>query len=249
MPIENQGPAANYYRDSTDGKLHRAIGQSLGTFTMHRSPVGLVFDKDSLLSNDFRGSGFVLSFTQGNGDSTGFLSNSIWGLPVVPIDSSQDMMQLKLVYNVGTDTYTLNSYRIIEGFNLPVNAEIVDTTIYVLEFGETGNRHIWKVSMPSFINSVASSNKQDNAELNIFPNPTKNSFSLNYYLPNQGNVTFTISDLLGRKLLLLENETTPQGWNKKTFDSNDIGLSQGIYVIHFAVDDKSIGSKKLVVNH
>jgi hypothetical protein len=46
-PVINLGPDADSYRDPVDGSIKDAsnLGQTLSTFTAHRSPLGLVFDR------------------------------------------------------------------------------------------------------------------------------------------------------------------------------------------------------------
>ncbi|MBN3949997.1 MAG: PQQ-dependent sugar dehydrogenase [Nostoc sp. NMS7] len=139
-PIPNFGPDADNYRDPLDGKVKDAsvLGQSVSTFTAHRSPLGLVFDIQGVLSPEFKRDGFMLSFTPG--DPTG------QKLPGPFKDASQDLLHLKLT-KVGTTNYKLNATRIVEGFSNPIDAEIIGNKIYVIEYG--GNQGIWEISMPT----------------------------------------------------------------------------------------------------
>ncbi|BDI20148.1 hypothetical protein ANSO36C_59500 [Nostoc cf. commune SO-36] len=139
-PILNVGPDADSYRDPVDGKVKDAstLGQSFSTFTTHRSPLGLVFDTQGVMSPEFNKDGFMLSWTPG--DPTGET------LPGPFKDPSQDLLHLNLT-KVGTTNYKLNATRIAKGFNRPIDAEIIGNKIYVLEYG--GNQGIWEVSMPT----------------------------------------------------------------------------------------------------
>lgn len=139
-PIPNQGPDANSFRDPTTGRVRDAsnLGISLNTFTAHRSPLGLVFDTQGALSPEFNGDGFMLSFTKG--DATG---NTVFG----PFrDSSQDLVHLNLT-KVGGNQYQVQAKRLVAGFTNPIDAEIIDNKIYVLEYGAT--QGIWEVTLPS----------------------------------------------------------------------------------------------------
>ncbi len=247
-PLENLGPSANYYRDSTNGNIKQTTSKSLGTFTMHRCPVGLIFDVDSLLEFPYNGNGFMLSFTQGKGDSTGYHPNSIWGLPVVPIDSSEDLIHLNMIYNKTSDTYQLTATRIVEGFNLPVNAELVDSVIYVLEYGSTGNRHIWKISMPSGTTGINPYDLSD-SEFIVYPNPSLNSFTLNLKTLKEGKLFVSISDLAGRRLLQFEDEVALSGSYQRMFSIEELNLSNGVYLVQCASNGAVIGTKKIVINH
>ena len=112
------------------------VGVTVGTFTPHRSPLGLIFDTDSLLAGDFRGDGFVLGWTDG--------SRSSLMQPFSPFGA--DMMHLRLSYDPDRDNYTVQTTRIVEGFRGPVDAEMVGPVIYVIEhYGQ----NIWKLTLPT----------------------------------------------------------------------------------------------------
>ena len=169
-PLQNYGPHAQYYRSETDGRIYTAMDEPLTTFTMHRSPLGLTFDTDSLLAAPYCGNGFMLSFTQGQGDSSGYHPGSVWGLPVVPIDTSQDLLHLHMMYDAGANSYALQTTRIARGFNFPVDAVLTGTDMYVLEFGTPGNRNIWKITLPGKdASGVSVSTRKQGPR--IYPNP------------------------------------------------------------------------------
>lgn len=139
-PIPNFGPDADNFRDPVDGKVKDAsvLGQPFSSFTSHRSPLGLVFDTQGVLSPEFNRDGFMLSFT--TGDPTG---ETLAG----PFkDSGQDLLHLNLT-KVGNTNYKLNATRIVEGFSNPIDSEIIGNKIYVLEYG--GNQGIWEITMPT----------------------------------------------------------------------------------------------------
>ena len=139
-PVINIGPDADSYRDPTDGsiKVASALGQTLGTFTAHRSPLGLVFDTAGVLAPPFQAHGFILGFTQGDptGDS----------VPGPFLDASQDLVDLQLT-RLGTTNYQARATRIVGGFSNPIDAEIVSNKIYVLEY--SGNQGIWEITFPA----------------------------------------------------------------------------------------------------
>lgn len=139
-PIVNLGPDADSFRDPQDGKIKDAsdLGQTLSTFSAHRSPLGLVFDTQRVMSSEFNSDGFMLSFTEG--DPTG---ETVAG----PFkDPSQDLLNLKLS-KIGNNNYQVRTTRIVTGFSNPIDAEIIGNKIYVIEFG--GNQSIWEVTMPT----------------------------------------------------------------------------------------------------
>lgn len=138
--VANIGPDANYFRDRADGRVKKGdkVGVALGTFTAHRSPLGLVFDVDSVLAPGLKGDGFVLSWTNGERSALmGRLSKL-----------GSDLMHLKLFYSPSFDNYIVQSTRIVEGFNGPTDAELVDNVLYVIEYGGSGSV-VWKITLPA----------------------------------------------------------------------------------------------------
>jgi Glucose / Sorbosone dehydrogenase len=138
-PILNLGPDADSFRDPVDGLVKDAseTGSSLGTFTTHRSPLGLVFDRAAAMSPEFQGDGFMLSWTPGDP-----LGQAVAG----PFhDASQDLLHLNLT-KIGQSNYQLQATRIVGGFNRPIDAEIIGNKIYVLEYG--GVQGIWLITIP-----------------------------------------------------------------------------------------------------
>jgi hypothetical protein len=139
-PVINLGPDADSYRDPVDGSIKDAssLGQTIATFTAHRSPLGLVFDTVGAMANPFFNHAFVVSWTQG--DPAG---NTIAG----PFkDASQDLLDLNLVKLGGTN-YQSTTTRIVGGFSNPIDAEIIGNRIYVIEY--SGAQGIWEVTFPS----------------------------------------------------------------------------------------------------
>lgn len=137
-PIRNIGPQADKYRDPIKGWVGDASNNQVpfSTFTAHRSPLGLVFDRDLALVPQYRGDGFILSWTRG--DPAG---DQIAG----PFkDASEDLLHLDLTKN--GSIYTTRVTKIVGGFDHPLDAELIGNTIYVLEYG--GEQSIWRVTMP-----------------------------------------------------------------------------------------------------
>lgn len=138
-PVLNLGPHADKFRDSSTGEILDAseLGVPFATFTAHRSPLGLAFDSDLAMSPEFRGDGFMLSWTPGNAD----------GEPASgPFhDPSEDLLHLNL-FKSG-DNYSAYVTRLVQGFDRPVDSAIIGNRIYVLEYG--GGRGLWEITMPT----------------------------------------------------------------------------------------------------
>jgi glucose/arabinose dehydrogenase len=132
-PVVNLGPDGAQYR-ALDGSQQDAAaqGQSLTTFTPHRSPLGLVFTTDPKLPVDLRGddntlSAFVLSWGAAGGTLT---------------DRGQDLLHLQLTRQ--GDNYRAITRQIARGFRNPIDAVMSDNHLYVLEFGDQGA--IWELT-------------------------------------------------------------------------------------------------------
>ena len=138
-PVINLGPDADSYRDPVDGSIKDAssLGQTLSTFTAHRSPLGLVFDTLGAMASPFQNHGFVLSWTPGDPNDDSFQG---------PFkDASQDMLDLNLT-KLGDTNYQMTATRIIGSFANPIDAEIIGNRIYAIEYG--ANQGIWEVTFP-----------------------------------------------------------------------------------------------------
>ncbi len=147
-PIQNFGPDADKYRDPVTGLVMDASDSSvsIGTFTAHRSPLGLVFDNDSVMHTDYRGDGFMLSWTKGL-DSCGCTAIPDSGIGPF-VDPSQDLIHLDLAFDSLIDNFTLHATRVIAEFQHPVDDAIDSNKIYVLENGYGGTSGLYEVVMP-----------------------------------------------------------------------------------------------------
>jgi Glucose / Sorbosone dehydrogenase len=138
-PIINFGPHADSFRDPLDGLVKDASVEHkrFSTFTTHRSPLGLVFDRTGAMNTEFQRDGFMLSWTPGDP-----IGQAVAG----PFhDASQDLLNLNLT-KIGQSSYQLKAIRIVEKFNHPIDAEIIGNNIYVLGYG--GTQGIWQITMP-----------------------------------------------------------------------------------------------------
>lgn len=147
-PIQNYGPDCDKFRDSITGNVVDAsdIGMHIGTFTAHRSPLGLVFDRNNLLHQTYRGDAFMLSWSEGL-DSCGCKALPDSGIGPF-VDPSQDLVHLELAFDSTIDNFRLNAHRIVESFSHPVDAAISTNRIYVLENGYGGTSGLYSVDLP-----------------------------------------------------------------------------------------------------
>jgi hypothetical protein len=160
-PILNFGPDADRYRDPATGQVHRASleNRSISTFTPHRSPLGISFDVNSQLPPAYRGDGFLLSWTKGD---------PIAGTNSGPFfDASQDLLQLKLT-RLGTTNYAMNSYKLVDNFQNPVDSEFYNGKLYILEYG--GTRGLWELTFltpPTAASPVITQTPGSNAQYSV----------------------------------------------------------------------------------
>ena len=134
LPVLNMGPDADKYRmddgseaDASDAK------EPLAGITPHRSPLGLSFDVDNMLSGSLKGSGFFVSW----GAAGGTLS-----------DKGQDLIHMQLKKEgTGDDAhYVAQMWQLAKGFSQPIDTVLVGNVLYVLDNGGQGN--IWAVTLP-----------------------------------------------------------------------------------------------------
>lgn len=134
-PIINLGPAATQYRDDSGQPQNGAAkGETLTTFTAHRSPLGLVFLNNPSLPNDLQGgddmlSLFVLSWGAAGGDLS---------------DRGEDLLHMQLTKNEATDNYEAITTQIATDFRRPIDAVMIENRLYVLEWDGAGV--IWELT-------------------------------------------------------------------------------------------------------
>lgn len=147
--VQNLGPDANEYRGHT-GKIFDGddTGVTTSTFTPHSSPLGLTFDRDLLLTDEFKGAGFVLRNSLG--------AKNPMMKPFT--DEGRDLLRLEKSYNKLSDNYFVKTTRIVESFNNPTDAVLVGNDLYVIEYG-TVQASIWKVTLPGSSKAIKAAKK------------------------------------------------------------------------------------------
>ena len=242
-PIASSGPDADRYRDTTTGTVKDAstLGQEISTFTPHRSPDGIVFDRDSLLAGDLKGGGFVTSL------ATSVMLQALG-------DTSQDLVHLDL--SKSGEGYTAHITRIVSGFNAPLGIELDGSTLYVLETGlemTNSSPKLWKVSLPADVRTgVAGRNTLPNSFelLQNYPNPFNPSTNIEFATPDAGMVTLAVYDVLGQQVQILVNGIVPAGthhvqWNGR--DSRGVSVGSGVYFYRLAAGLNHSSTKKMIV--
>lgn len=140
--VQNLGPDANEYRDIATGKIVDGdiTGRTVSTFNAHSVPLGLVFDVKNSLSPEFKGDGFVFRYGGGSDrPGTNLLRKS-----------GRDLLHLDMWYNKAADNYYMKTTTIVNNFNAPVDALLIENKIYVMEHGTANSDggRIWKITLP-----------------------------------------------------------------------------------------------------
>jgi glucose/arabinose dehydrogenase len=135
-PIMSLGPDADQYRNATTGGVSDAsnLGQKLGTFTAHRSPLGLSFDAANALCTDFRGDAFLLSWGSAN------------PIADMPDSNGQDLLHLDILPTTDGTGFEVRSKKLVTGFDRPIDSIFIGSRLYVLENGVSGR--IFEISLP-----------------------------------------------------------------------------------------------------
>jgi hypothetical protein len=164
--IKNLGPDADMFREPSGSVSDGSDSQNnVRTFTPHRSPLGLSFDKQNILIPDFKGDGFLVSFTRG-GDETGLDS---YGYPGVISDDGQDLLHIKLTPD-GSGSYEMHATTIVKGFNYPVDTYLDENILYVIEHSQNNNGRLFKVTLPLDVTAVDESHTS--FDYSVYPNPS-----------------------------------------------------------------------------
>lgn len=242
QPVKNFGPDADKYRDELTGNVLDASDNAtcITTFTPHRCPLGLTFDKNNKLGDDLTGDGFVLCYTKGTLDSTGTLPDNTTG-PFA--DLGEDLLHLHMSYNSITDNYEMTATQVVTNFVSPVDACLVGNIMYTLELGITGPSVIRTIAFPS--NTVSLKKPEQDLQLSIYPNPAKEKFSVIFIgIDMNSDYTIKISDVSG-KTISQENFKRSNEISKSFSVSN---LNQGVYFISIHQQSGFTKTFKLIKN-
>lgn len=196
LPCKNNGPDAAFLRDSATGKTYNAasINEPVYSFTPHRSPLGLTFDRDSILGSDYRGAGFVLSYTRGN---PSLPDSSVLLIPFK--DTAEDLLLLTMKKDLINDSYSFRSEKIIESFGRPVDAVLLDTCMYVIEIQYTGDQSLWRIDFPRYVPPPAGVNLVNSSQNVVaYPNPVDGILHISMKSIINENSNLKIYDASGR---------------------------------------------------
>lgn len=124
--------------------------------------------------------------------------------------------------------YDLKTKKIIE-YPIINESEIAD--------GEAMAYQSISLEMPTFETVSTSLNQVNTAEIAIrnFPNPFRETTTIEYTLPETGDVTLIIRNAVGSEIMTLVNETQSEGMHQATINGN--GLAAGTYFYTILVQE------------
>lgn len=227
LPCLNNGPDAAFMRDSTSGLTYNAsaIGQGIYSFTPHRSPLGLVFDTDSILGGIYNGNGFVLSYTRGDSLLSGFSKL------LSPFnDASEDLLLLTMKKDTINHNYSFTSKRLVSRFQSPIDAVQLDTSIFVIEIGGSNSSSLWRIDFPKATTSII---EKEIIPFTIYPNPCKDYLQIHFNNNINGTIQIKLFDVSSR----LINNFVINDFHA-TISIPTTGLSTGSYLLEIRKGDK-----------
>ncbi|HEY6974637.1 MAG TPA: T9SS type A sorting domain-containing protein [Chitinophagaceae bacterium] len=141
-----------------------------------------------------------------------------------------------------SDDYVSNQFTATNPGNYSVTATFSNgcvITSKTIKISRTGNESI--ASSENILNAVAADGKSNNA-LFAYPNPVKNTVTINYSAKQHGKYVFELTELNGKVLLHKEINAT-QGLNTTTIDMGR--FAKGIYFVNIVSADLRRQSIKL----
>jgi hypothetical protein len=81
--------------------------------------------------------------------------------------------------------------------------------------------------------------------LNVYPNPFSNNANIEFYLTKTEKASFVVYNLIGEKVLSVNEATYGAGTNKITINAND--LSQGVYYLNAIIGNQKFTQKLTIV--
>ena len=92
------------------------------------------------------------------------------------------------------------------------------------------DRIIWMdANLPGVCNVGINENTLTETNFTVFPNPFSNSFNVHFYLPTSQQLTIQITDVLGKLVKKVNQETYSAGENTITINLNAASLNKGLY--------------------
>ncbi len=85
------------------------------------------------------------------------------------------------------------------------------------------------------------------ANVSIYPNPTGQTATLSYTLNKKGDVKISLVDVLGKKIMEVNNLSQVEGHYTFEISKQALDLQNGVYFVKFSIDNAAV-TKKLVIS-
>lgn len=227
--------------------------------------------KEDMPSNTTFGSSARIIFDENDPIDTPVWSNTLDTEPpvsfVVPLDSVQTEQEFLVSWDGQDDASGIELYTIYVsedgGEFIMWKEETTDTS--ALFTGEDGKTYEFfsrsvdwvenreelrgesdtqtKVQLATSVEPTAEVPQQFELEQN-YPNPFNPTTTIQYGLPESGNVTMEVYDMTGRRVATLVNENQRAGWHEITFDASN--LASGMYIYRMQSGD-FVNTRKLIL--
>lgn len=87
----------------------------------------------------------------------------------------------------------------------------------------------------------------DEASVSLFPNPASQTTTLSYHLNKKGNTKIELIDVLGKKIMEINNNAQTEGDYTVPISKQELNLLNGMYLIRISIDNQTI-TKKLIIS-
>ena len=168
---------------------------------------------------------------------------SIFSLLLLQILSPPSLSQNQLTFGTishGGERHSSKSY-IVTGNLGQTNIDQSNSTSYLVKAG------FWQMFYQDVILDVENDEmlpREYKLEQN-YPNPFNPSTTIQFSLPERGNVLIKVYDILGREVITLVNREMEAGWHKITF--NAARYSSGAYICRMQVGNKIFIKKMMMI--
>ncbi|CAG5084267.1 zinc-dependent metalloprotease [Parvicella tangerina] len=116
---------------------------------------------------------------------------------------------------------------------------------FKIQFVSGGGNNVYLDDINLYDPNAASVKENDDISLfRVFPNPARDVAKVSFDLYESSDVKVTLTDMLGQEVQLISQSKLPSGSHQ--FDVNTTGLSNGVYFVNLAVDQKIITQKLIV---
>lgn len=86
-------------------------------------------------------------------------------------------------------------------------------------------------------------------QISAWPNPFKDAFDVQFYLPADQQLTIRVTDMLGKTVKTVEQTHFKQGDNTVSIDVSDRGLVNGMYLLQITSGSNTVVKKLLKANN